>query len=121
MTTRKVRIWSNVGLTLGGVGTLAMMVAFAFDPDRNPLMAIAAVLAMVNVLTFKLLLMVVTASNERARKSASILGQAERRVAELREAAGIEALSDVQSDIRRVLDLVAAKPGAARTPIRDAV
>lgn len=97
-----------------------MMVAFAFDPDRDPLMAIAAIMVFANALTFKLLLMVLAASNERARESTSILGRAEKRVAELREAAGIEALADVHADIRKVLDLVAARPGAARTPVRDA-
>ena len=98
-----------------------MMVAFFFDQDRDPVMLIAALLALVNVLTLKLLLVVVTSTNERARQSASILGQAEKRVTELREAAGIAALSDVQADIRKVLDLVAPKRGAVRTPAREAV
>ena len=120
MTARTVRIWSNVGLGLGGVGLLAIMVAFVFDQDRDPGMLIAAFLILVNVLTLKLLLTVVTSTNERARQSASILGQAEKRVAELREAAGTAALSDVQADIRKVLDLVAPKSGAAGTPAREA-
>lgn len=98
-----------------------MMVAFVFDQDRDLGMLITAIMALVNVLTLKLLLVVVTSTNERARQSASILGQAEKRVTELREAAGIAALSDVQADIRKVLDLVAPKRGAARTPAREAV
>lgn len=98
-----------------------MMVAFVFDQDRDLGMLITAIMALVNVLTLKLLLIVVTSTNERARQSASILGQAEMRVAELRQAADNEALSDVHADIRRVLDMVAPKSGAAGTPAREAV
>ena len=106
---------------MAGGGALLMIVAFVLDPDRDPLKLITAVLVLINALGFKLLLMVVTASNERARQSTSILRKADARVAELRRAAGTDALADVQSDIRKVLDLVAAKPGAATMPVRDAV